>query len=395
MSEAETSPAAVQAARRAAVHRPPPRQWGRPDGWRLALYGLLFCITLLVNDGQALFVITACVVSINLLRQLRHSRPFFSMTAVWEVAFLFIVCTEGLFDWATIVRHVGREAALEAARYLTAANALVMVGHACTFRRWRGRSDVSVVLSITQRRGVVWFMAALTLFYVVRSAGVTLEMFLVGRVGSSYTAFGSSAIDAVIQGLNASIGLILPCMIGYYVLWVRQGRLRTAILYCLPIMVLHFMGGTRFTLLFSLGGLMIMRFVRDPMTGRKLGRMLVALLAVLMLTGVMSSFRTFGVLGERPRAFDRNRDAGAMLHSEGVVRGVGELVRYFSAHNHLGGASLAGVLVFWVPRAVWPDQPTLLGYWFPRAYNQRGIRQVTRTRTRSRAIPCRLLSTGA
>ena len=32
------------------------------------------------------------------------------------------------------------------------------------------------------------------------------------------------------------------------------------------------------------------------------------------------------------------------------------------------GESSGAVLVFWVPRAIWPDKPTMMGYWLPRAF---------------------------
>jgi hypothetical protein len=36
------------------------------------------------------------------------------------------------------------------------------------------------------------------------------------------------------------------------------------------------------------------------------------------------------------------------------------------------GLSSSTLLMFWVPRAVWPSKPTFLGYWFIREYAPRG-----------------------
>src|SRR5438045_6884759 len=39
----------------------------------------------------------------------------------------------------------------------------------------------------------------------------------------------------------------------------------------------------------------------------------------------------------------------------------------------MGGASTLAILLFWIPRALWPDKPTLMGYWFPRIASSRGF----------------------
>jgi hypothetical protein len=37
-----------------------------------------------------------------------------------------------------------------------------------------------------------------------------------------------------------------------------------------------------------------------------------------------------------------------------------DLINYFDLNPTLGGKSTLGILLFWIPRALWPDKPTLL-----------------------------------
>jgi hypothetical protein len=41
--------------------------------------------------------------------------------------------------------------------------------------------------------------------------------------------------------------------------------------------------------------------------------------------------------------------------------------------GHTDGSTASAVLVFWVPRALWQDKPTLMGYWLPRFFSTRGF----------------------
>src|SRR5690606_3053973 len=41
---------------------------------------------------------------------------------------------------------------------------------------------------------------------------------------------------------------------------------------------------------------------------------------------------------------------------------------HFEAHPHTYGSSIAFLTYFWIPRAIWPDKPTMLGHWLIREY---------------------------
>jgi oligosaccharide repeat unit polymerase len=155
-------------------------------------------------------------------------------------------------------------------------------------------------------------------------------------------------------------------LLAHWILFVRRRSVWVLMLAISPVLLTHFASGTRFYLLFSVVSPLVMIYA-----GRRVGILVVARTVVVglglaIVAGIARTLRGFGYTGTSTIELDTLQVA--LAQSEGVVLINAQLIDYFQRFDHLGGRSLASMLLFWIPRQVWPDKPTLIGFWFPRAY---------------------------
>lgn len=53
---------------------------------------------------------------------------------------------------------------------------------------------------------------------------------------------------------------------------------------------------------------------------------------------------------------------------EGVIDMTNLLFNYFETNDYMYGSSSSFILYFWIPRSIWPDKPSMLGYWLVRKF---------------------------
>ena len=139
------------------------------------------------------------------------------------------------------------------------------------------------------------------------------------------------------------------------------------------IVVFMFTLGSRFPLLFVMVGAGVAWLAPRPPRGAIM-LVLAALVVLLAFVGsVMSGSRTYGM-----RNADLGRSASEFsvddfFMSEDSVRSMTQAVVFAERHGFTNGRTSAALLVFWVPRALWPDKPTMIGYWLPREFERQGF----------------------
>ena len=83
--------------------------------------------------------------------------------------------------------------------------------------------------------------------------------------------------------------------------------------------------------------------------------------------------RDFGITQANEAALTTTISVDELPSHEGTVETMAMVVEYFRDQVYLHGESNLGIAFFWIPRSFWPEKPTFLGYWFPRAYGLKGI----------------------
>jgi len=162
---------------------------------------------------------------------------------------------------------------------------------------------------------------------------------------------------------------VVPAMIAYLGTRIYRWSPVVLVLLASPILATLFFLGSRFPLLFSTAGFVMVLLPRESQRGRALfyvGAMAVGLLVASVL---MARVRGEGYhqLGEGDVL---SVGEGPLIHFEGCVAWLAFLMRYVDTHGFMYGRSIGGILLFWIPRALWEDKPTLIGYWLPRTIEE-------------------------
>lgn len=304
--------------------------------------------------------IVSSLTAVSLATRLLGERKL-SLPLMWEAGFLSVVSFEAATTTSTLPSDLSEASFDLALKVLIVGHAIVVVVADTLILSGSARE---VAISWRPKRLGVPATAAVSVGAVLYLLPMALMSLRDGRTAT----FGDAG---PISALADSAGILAPTLIA---LLIRDRATRRglgwAFIASLPVLMAQLLVGTRYMLLLSAMGLLIV------MLGPKLDTMRVRMsyLALGLLLMVAST------------AMVANRNSGGFslqalsdsivapsLSNEGVVISVARLVEYFASHDHLLGSSAASVFVFLIPRAVWVDKPTLIGHWFPREYGLTGF----------------------
>lgn len=330
---------------------------------------LLFSsIILLIGDyyllGTIYFYVALSFVFINVI-----SSKKVKLLDVWNVGFLFIILSE-IFLSTTIDNSY-----LTAIKFLLIANNMINAGyHSLSLKKPLRLKVKNKKIVIRNKKITVFWLLAFLLFYFLLNIQDALYTFAVGRNVVISEGSGSGFfLDSI---LNA-IGFVLPSILGYYFTFVLKKSAWFPLLLSLPIFTVLFLGGTRFPLMFSMLGLLIV------LQAKYLGRMsmkhytiIISSVLLLAYTGTLMKHLRSSTTRESEFTFVEDKPwkdfptfiSDAIMSPEGVIDMTNLLFNHFSRNDHLYGSSSSFILYFWVPREVWPNKPTMLGHWFIREY---------------------------
>ncbi|WP_161780320.1 O-antigen polymerase [Deinococcus sp. RL] len=207
------------------------------------------------------------------------------------------------------------------------------------------------------------------LVYFVYAIPLAITTFTSGRTEALLVETNRNSIQATLSGFGTLAGVILPAATTY-LFFARQrftGRyfslkyISQAMLILSPLLVVQFFIGVRSVLLttvisafFVLFSIFRLRLSNAPS--------LVALAGLLLfITDFMKSTRLGG------RASIENARLGSIdlsSFSEGVVQYLSKMQNYFPVVGFEQGKEHLTLLLFWVPRALWPQKPLQLENWF-------------------------------
>lgn len=288
------------------------------------------------------------------------------LLTVWNFAFLFIIISEPILSSVNISNFH-----LIALQYLITANNIINIGYFSKKRKlYNYNIDEKNVLKIKSFHVTVIFIVLVLIFFLLRIQRA-FYIFTVGR----NVAYVEGYEGVMFSELINSIGLVLPTIMTFYYVILKNKRFRVPLLLSLPIFIIHFLGGTRFPLLFSFIGMLIVyqssfsfkKSLKNYIT-------MVFLVFILFLSGqLMKHYRSsstkdtqFELLKSDTQLSSLYERTAGYMSNEGVINTTSMLFSYFEQNDYMYGKSSSFLLYFWVPRQIWPDKPTMLGHWFIR-----------------------------
>lgn len=287
-----------------------------------------------------------------------------SLIQVFLLGVIYIILSEGLLYGSSLV--------LSAMKFLLYSADFLLLGYFLTKpnTRWRKKEEFKTIPT-GYATVFLFLLYGLYLYHVLPRA---LSSFSGGRQTSS----GAGSMTGVFNTIIASSGLSLPAMFAYHFKNQKRGKLRS-LLFSLPIFVVIFMKGTRFPLLFSMVGYLLVSeiFVLERMKWKTIFFMIIGVIAINEGANMMKDFRVFGYDSQENsmanvrstvdlRKVLLSQKIAKHMSPEGVVDMMDLNMNYFNDHPHTMGLSLTFPLYFWVPRTLWKTKPTMIGYWLVR-----------------------------
>lgn len=335
---------------------------------------VMVVFSLLVDSIETLaitsFMFFLALVVISYLRDYK-----LRLMDVWHLAFIYVIVSEMLQNHRELANH---QYGLSASRYLVIGSCMVLIGYLAV-----ASSSLSVAQSgcrlrhgITFRKNSFTTLCLASLTFFLYAVPLALQTIFMGR--SAELNIGSIG-DLVFKNMLLGVGMVLPAFIAHHLNNSIFGGFKKALMYigCVLVILVFIMMGTRYYVLFSLGGFVIVKYTK-VLTGvdkRKILYIFLAVVAFVFSINEIKDIRAFGY--ENVVSLDSGYSTGSAfeliaskMSPEGVVKMDANLLHYFETREHMYGASSGFLLYFWIPRSMWPDKPVMIGYWLVREYDE-------------------------
>lgn len=292
-----------------------------------------------------------------------------SLIDVWNFAFIFIILSEVFSDNFFVTKNH-----LSSLQYLIVANNIINIGY-CSFNKTLKKNRTLAKPKFNLSKYNSYLICFLIGYYFFSKLGRAIRTFSIGRniVYSNSVNSSFSFLDPFIN----SIGLVMPAITVYYFTNMKSKTLLFSFILSSPIFLILFLSGTRFPLLFSFIGFLVVSQTKSKTVNsiKKQATIIISLLSLFIATQLMKQYRSSAtkdnkivLLGSDFEKLSIPKYVTSYMSPEGIIDMTSLMFRHFENENHLYGKSNLFITYFWVPRSIWPNKPTMLGHWFVRKY---------------------------
>lgn len=286
---------------------------------------------------------------------------------VWNGAFIFIILSEVFLPYFVPYGKI------DVIKYLIISNIVVNIGYNISSFNFKVKERKNYLLKKRSKLSPIILLVLVVAYFILKIQDAIFS-FSVGRNTAIENNDEANLFTTIF--INP-LGLILPAIIVYYFYVYKKNKWYIPLILSLPIFIVLFLEGTRFTLLFSLIGfalVLLSQTIKSKVTFKTYVLIVFACFSLVISSNLMKHLRSsvtkdesFNILIE-----EENKDLQSLMvpymSPEGVVDMTDLSFKYFKNHEHLYGESSSFILYFWIPRSIWPDKPTMLGYWLIRKY---------------------------
>ena len=310
--------------------------------------------------GAHYFYLLSSIILLDVIAQKR-----IEIIHIWIGGFFYTILAEVFIsNVLEDTRYV-----LLAVKFYVLANNLVLLGY---FLSSKKKMNTKRFVKRISKKRLFSTIAVLLMIYLLISTEGALRVAkygrgLVGRMQEDQ----SNALLTVMQ----SVAFILPGLITYYFVIIKKRSVFSAFFVSLPVFVLLFLGGSRFPLLYAFTGFILVSILNyKSISNFKRAIILIVPFGLLAAGGIVMKQIRNGAFGDNTSLEIKKYGRGvpqivsSYMSDEGVLDMTSLMMKHFEHHPHTYGKSVGFLLYFWVPRDIWPEKPTMLGYWFVRLY---------------------------
>lgn len=335
----------------------------------ISIIVLTFIVAFYFNSiseiSNAIFYLYFILIAIDL-----KNTKSITFLQVWVFSFIFIINSEMLL----LDNDISTELDLATARFLITANNTVIIGYLLNIKKPSIQHNIKIANSnLIQIKNDRLYLVLIILFeiiYIIYFLPNALSSFYTGR---NTNIISTSESSMAFSTILSSMGMILPAITAFYIK-IKNRKTIYAILLTSPIFLILFLNGTRFPLLFSTVGLLsvcgLIRFHNLKL--KYITILALSAIILIQLTSIMKDFRVRGVRNksEVELTVDKKKyfssEVAKEMSPEGIFDMSRLMLKYFEFNPHTLGVSSGFILYFWIPRTIWPEKPTMIGYWLLR-----------------------------
>ncbi len=285
------------------------------------------------------------------------------ITALFYLAFIYFVLYEGSFDNYVIIKTWGTESYNLASKLVISGFALFILGFSSIKNNIHDISNQkSFVILLNRHIHLILFIVYIIYLFFAFQKGV--DYYTLGRtLGYGYKQYViRSPTKSLLHYFLMFFNMLLPSVLVYVYYRLKQYPIKYVLIPTIPIFLLILLSGSRYSLIVSFLGVIMVAKNISKISLKHLFQGILITIFIFFLTSAQIANREKGFNQFNYDSVSTTIDEYGFVKSEGTVKTLSMMVKYFKTREHFYGTSTFQIIFFWIPRALWNSKPYTADY---------------------------------
>ncbi|WP_189093482.1 oligosaccharide repeat unit polymerase [Deinococcus ruber] len=288
----------------------------------------------------------------------------------WCIGFIVIVLSEALYNRTKIIYVAGLSAYESASLFICLSFSFI-----CFVTSFLNLFDVNDSIRNADEdlrpTNITYVMLSIMYgIYFIYAIPLAFTTFKYGRLDTLAVETSHSTLEAIVAGLGGLASSILPAAT-IYVLFAKKEYINQplkfnyilrAMLFVSPLIITQFFLGVRSVIVTTVLSMVFMVLKIFSVRISNVPQFIALAGVLLFITNFMKNSR---VGGEAAIVSGTVQGIDISSFSEGVVQSFSQMHNYFPLAGFEQGKEHLTLLLFWIPKTLWPEKPPQLENWFP------------------------------